>query len=70
LLGYKLNRIFFELNQQVSDANVLIQSQNEDLTRANAAKDQLFEIFGHGLKAPFSHLSALVTLSDHTDDQA
>ena len=68
LLGYKLNRIFFDLNQQVSDANALIQTQNEDLMRANAAKDQLFEILGHDLKAPFFHLSALLTLFDNTED--
>ncbi|MFT5511908.1 MAG: two-component system sensor histidine kinase/response regulator [Bacteroidia bacterium] len=69
LLGYKLNRIFYDLNQQVADANALIQAQNEDLTRANAAKDQLFEILGHDLKVPFFHLSALLTLLDHTDSQ-
>ncbi|GEM_PF-898760 len=68
LLGYKLNRIFFDLNHQVSAANALIQSQNEDLKRTIAAKDQLFEILGHDLKAPFFHLSALLTLSDHTED--
>ena len=68
LLGYKLNRIFFDLNQQVAEANALIQSQNEDLMRANAAKDQLFEILGHDLKAPFFHLSALITLCEHTND--
>lgn len=70
LLGYKLNRIFFDLNQQVAEANALIQSQNEDLMRANAAKDQLFEILGHDLKAPFFHLSALLTLFEHTNDPA
>lgn len=69
LLGYKLNRIFFDLNHQVTAANALIQTQNENLKRANAAKDQLFEILGHDLKAPFFHLSALLTLFDHTDDQ-
>lgn len=68
LLGYKLNRIFFDLNHQVADANKLIQDQNENLMRANAAKDQLFEILGHDLKAPFFHLSALLTLQDNTTD--
>lgn len=59
LLGYKLNRIFLDLNHQVADANALIQTQNENLTRANAAKDQLFEILGHDLKAPFTALISL-----------
>ncbi len=69
LLGYKLNRIFLDLNIQVAEANELIQSQNEDLKRANEAKDQLFEILGHDLKAPFFHLSALVSLLNNTDDE-
>jgi two-component system, sensor histidine kinase and response regulator len=69
LLGYRLNRIFYDLNQQISEANDVIQNQNEDLTRANAAKDQLFEILGHDLKAPFFHLSALLTLLNMTEDQ-
>lgn len=65
LLGYKLNRIFMGLNDQIFHANELIKSQNEDLQRANEAKDQLFEILGHDLKAPFFHLSALLTLHDN-----
>lgn len=46
----------------------MIQKQNTDLSKANDAKDQLLEILGHDLKAPFFHLSALMTLIDESTD--
>ena len=68
VLGYKLHKIFIDINMQLGEANLVIQKQNTDLSKANDAKDQLLEILGHDLKAPFFHLSALMTLIDESTD--
>lgn len=68
VLGYKLHKIFIDINMQLGEANLVIQKQNTDLSKANDAKDQLLEILGHDLKAPFFHSSALMSLIDETTD--
>ena len=69
LLVFLSQRMLVQLYRNLKNANAIIQLKNEELSKINLAKDQIFKIIGHDLRTPFHQVYSLVDLIDDTDDE-
>ena len=68
LLVFFSQRMVVQIYKKLKYANKIIQFKNEELSKMNLAKDQIFKIIGHDLRTPFHQVQSLVDLIDETDD--
>lgn len=66
LLVFFSQRMLVQLYQNLKKASEIIQLKNEELSKMNLAKDQIFKIIGHDLRTPFHQVNSLVDLIDET----
>jgi len=69
LMVFFSQKMLIQLYRNLKFANKLIKVKNEELSKMNLAKDQLFKIIGHDLKTPFHQVQSLIDLIDETDDE-
>lgn len=69
LLVFFSQRMLVQLYTNLKEASNIIQLKNEELSKMNLAKDQIFKIIGHDLRTPFHQVNSLVDLIDETEDK-
>jgi len=58
LLGFLILRLF-KTQKKLKSQNILINTQNKELSQHNDFKDRLFSIISHDLKTPFSAIQTI-----------
>ena len=69
LLVFFSQRMLVQIYKKLKYASKIIQFKNEELSKMNIAKDQIFKIIGHDLRTPFHQVNSLVDLIDETEDK-